>query len=452
MANLKIIAIVVVIVLVIAGVGVVLLSNSTEKRTEEINLVTGLEAVGSGIYYDKSKIDPSNLFVTDAHGDVELDSSGNVKYRAAGWNQLIVGSPGIISIQHIQLKTIVEIYLSDASKVDGPTKSYKLVAWTQGQDLKDGEVGYVVTGGGATGIIGTNVSGQSLAIGLTWQPQLVKVDADPKYDVLVRTNELFPNQTCCVTIANQSFIQSHPDVAERVIWAIVQGAEWLNQAKEKGKTNPNDADYQKLLQIGATIAGQNFTTDDLKVAIEDVEYDWGDVNANVNSPLTKLKSDVAIQAEDLYRTKDARYSASELGFSSYLDYANGLVDDSILKKVLSNGISNKPTFDSRYKVRFVFIEGDIHQLPLHIANNVLPGQTQSYFDQVGIDFERIGVSIGSAVVAALKANEADFGVSGQPSIIVDNINNKLTTADTLKSRTSANVIDPFNFGTEAAKA
>jgi hypothetical protein len=278
------------------------------------------------------------------------------------------------------------------------------------------------------------------------------VDADPKYDVLVRTNELFPHQTCCVTIANQSFIQEHPDVAERVVWAIVQGAEWLNQAKEKGITNPNDADYQKLLQIGAGIAGPNFTTDDLKIAIEDVEYDWGDVGASASNPLTKLKSDVAIQAEDLYRTKDARYSATELGFNSYAEYANGLVDDSILKKVLSKGVSNKPTYTERHTVRFVFIEGDIHQLPLHIANNVLPGQTQSYFDQVGVNFERIGVSIGSAVISALKANEADVGVSGQPSIIVDNINNKLTTAGTLDARTNTNVIAPFNSETEIVKA
>ncbi|MDR0523194.1 MAG: hypothetical protein LBG62_02060 [Candidatus Methanoplasma sp.] len=420
MSNKKIIAIAAVVVLVAAGAGAFLLLNKSEKRTEEINIVTGLEGVGSGFYYKPGSIDASKLFVTDQSGAVAVDGNGEVKYRAEGWNRLVIGSPGVVSIQHIQLKTIVEIYLKDQSRVDGPTKSYKLVAWREGEALRDGEVGYVVTGGAASAI-----EGYKLDIGLTWQPQLAKLDAG-SYDVLVRTNELFPHQTCCLTIANQSFLQDNPGVSERVVWAIVQATEWLNAAKEKGKSNPSDPDYLRLLEIGRGIAGPNFTTEDLIAAIEDVEYAWGDIGYSASDPLSKIKSDIALQTEDLSKTGDLRNTLGDLGFSSYAQYADALVDDSVLKRVLANGIDSKPPYDSWSEVRFVLIAGDIHQLPVHIANALLPGQSQSLYSQVGITFKRIDVSIGAAVISGLKANEADFGVTGQPSLIVDNVNNKLS--------------------------
>ncbi|MDR2845760.1 MAG: hypothetical protein LBV63_00595 [Candidatus Methanoplasma sp.] len=422
MANLKIIAIVVVVVLIVAGAGVFLLTRDNEQRSEEINLVTGLEAVGSGIYYNVNKVNPDNLLT--------VDKDGKVTYHPAGWNKLVFGSPGTASIQHIQLKTIVEVYLNDKTKIgatDTP-KEYRLVAYTDGQTAKDGEIYFVNFNGGGAALPTSDTNKAILDAGLTWQPQLVKVVADPAYGLLVRTNELFPHQTCCVTIANQSYISANPEIAERVVWALVKATDWVNAAEAKGAVNPNDPDYLRLLQIGASVAGPNFTTDELKLAFADVEYDWGDVDASGNpiytnsNPLGKLKSDVALQTDDIIKTGATRGNVTDLGFKNSTEYANELVDDSILKSVLSKGINNKPTYDSRANVRFILINGDIHQLPVHIANEI------GFFDQVGIDITKVGVSIGSAVITGLKANEADFGVSGQPSIIIDNINNKLTKA------------------------
>ncbi|MDR3075599.1 MAG: hypothetical protein LBU30_06165 [Candidatus Methanoplasma sp.] len=427
MVNLKVIAAVaVVVVLVVAGAGVLLLTKD-EKRNEEINLVLGLEAVGSGIYYDPERIDAADLFVTNPDGTVKVFENGNVKYRAAGWNKLIFGSPGVVSIQHFQLKTIVEAYLSSPDWVEGPTKEYRLVAWQQGQDLREGEVGYIITTGAASQILDTKINGESLRIGLTWQPQLVKVVGDTPYDVLVRTNELFPHQTCCVLYANASFVDANPDVSERLIWATLQATDWLNQAKEKGKIDPSDPDYLKLLEIGARVGGPTFTTSELAVAIEDVEYSWGDVNYSPGNPLSGVKSDIASQIDILAPLGTFKNSLSDLGFSNSQEFAERFVDDSLVSSILKNGKDTVPEHSGKYTVKMGLIQGDIHQLPVHIANTVLPGQTESFYSQAGIEITQVGSPTGAGVLAGMKANEVDFGVNAQPSVITDNINNKLTT-------------------------
>ncbi|MDR1404144.1 MAG: hypothetical protein LBJ20_01060 [Candidatus Methanoplasma sp.] len=437
-----IVAIVVVAILVIAGAGAafVLASNGKDNTSSanpaEINFITGLEAVGSGVFYDKNKVTASDLFADDiltADG-LSVREDVTVKYKAAGWNKLIIGTPTATAIQQIQIKTIVEQYLNDASKVVDTPREYKYVSWQEGQKLEDGEVYFVLYGTGTSDAILAHTY-DNVDLGITWQPNFSKVVADSRYTSLVRTNELFPHQTCCVTIANAKFVQENPEVAERVVWAIVQGTNWLNAAKAAGESNPNDVNYQALLNIGRVVGGDTFTKEDLIVPFNDVEYAWSDNDANPNaernSPLDTLKSDVVQQVEDLYNGRAISNNYSDLGFSSWADYADSLVDDTVLRNIINNGVDNVPAWTDEATVKFKLISGDIHQLPVHIAATLLPGQTQTFFEQAGIDFQEAGIrATGSGqVVTTLHAGEADFAVSGQPGVLIDNINNKFTVKD-----------------------
>ncbi|MDR0888140.1 MAG: hypothetical protein LBM39_03025 [Candidatus Methanoplasma sp.] len=408
--NLKIIAVAVVVILVVAAAGFFFLDN--RKRTEEIDFISGLESVGSGIFYREGRtIDsPDDLFTIKAPGDII--------YHPEAWNKLIFGTPSVVSIQHIQVKTIVEIYLNDPSKTD-KAKELKFVPYVDGQTLEDGKVYYITNMGGSQ-----MREDKKIDAGITGLPRLTNlVASDTNYSIGALTNDLFPHQTCCAVSVNKSFGEEHPDIVIRVLWAIKEATNWLNNALEKGKTNPNDVDYLKALEVGLRVAGSTlYTADDISKSIVDVEYSWGD--SNPNDPLRTLKNDIAFITEDLEKIKAVTIPVSDLGFKNTLEYAEKLVNDEFLKEA----IKGKPEFKDTFAVRFALIGGDIHQLPVHLAYTLLPGQTQTFYEQVGIDFSYNSVSIGNVVVAALKANEADFGVTGQPPIIVDSINNELIKA------------------------
>ncbi|MDR2846501.1 MAG: hypothetical protein LBV63_04380 [Candidatus Methanoplasma sp.] len=405
--NIKLIAVAVVVVLLVAAAGILFLDN--RKRVEEIDFISGLESVGSGIFYRESVISSPDVLFT-------IREPGDVTYHPDNWNKLIFGTPSVVSIQQIQLKTIVEMYLNDPSKSDHP-KSFKLVPYVDGQTLEDGKVYYIILGGSQM------MEDKKIDAGITGLPRLLKlVQDDMPFSLGALTNDLFPHQTCCAVSVNKSFADAHPDVVVRVVWAIKQSTDWLNKALEKGKTNPNDPDYLKALQVGARVAGPIYTEEEIAEAIVNVEYAWGDNNPS--DPLRTLKADIAYITDDLEKINAVTNKVSDLGFKNTTEYAEKQVDDQFLKEALKG----KPSYDDDYTVRFALIGGDIHQLPVHLAYTLLPGQTQTFYEQVGINFQYNSVSIGNVVVAALKANEADFGVTGQPPIIVDAINNELIRA------------------------
>ncbi|MDR0887893.1 MAG: hypothetical protein LBM39_01745, partial [Candidatus Methanoplasma sp.] len=306
--------------------------------------------------------------------------------------------------------------------------------------ITTGHVYFVETGGGAAGILS---SPAPIVGGLTWQPQLVKVVADDtKYSTLVRTNELFPHQTCCILIANESFTSANPEVTERVVWAIVKATDWINQAKAAGAKDPKDPSYVQLLNIARSVSGAIYNTSDnegdlrdVGLALADIEYDWGNVTStgapdyNSATPLGKLKADVALQTDDLIKIGTIKNQVADLGFKNSAEFADAFVNDTYLKNVLKNGITKVPSYKDKADARFILISGDLHQLPVHVADAILTGETSSYYSQVGINFEKVWVGLGNAVLAGLIANEADFGVSGQPTIIADNVNNKRTVKE-----------------------
>ena len=129
-------------------------------------------------------------------------------------------------------------------------------------------------------------------------------------------------------------------------------------------------------------------------------------------------------------------SYSDLGFKNGANFADSFVDDSLIQKALTvkSWDTSKTT-----TLKFSFIVGDLHQLPVHLAAEILPGlaevtgnssldNNKTLFEQAGLDIVSVDASGSGQVITQMQSGEADFGVAGQPGIIAYDINNKLTTA------------------------
>ena len=435
MANTKVIAAVVVVIIVVAAAGaVVLLSSDSESRSEEINLVLGLEQEGSGLFINEDDWSISEFFEVDENGDIVTDDDGNAIYNAAGWGGKIIAVPTASSVQFYQIKTIVESYLADESLVkDGETYDYTLKAWSSGSTLDSDEVGYIVIGSGAAdNFLEYYNSVVDYDLGISWYPQVAKItdqdrdDYETPFSLLATTNLLFPDQTCCVLYANASYVSSNYSESLRTVWAFKEAIDWINDALAAGEDDPDNEDYQFLLEITAEVNGEGFTTDEVVESLKYVTYLWG---YDSDDPLSKLKEDIATQTEILDNIGgQLDYSVQDLGYDDYYDYASDFVDDSLIVDVLALD-GEVPSWSETSDLSIAIITQDMHNIATYIAYTLLPGQTETFFEQAGLNVTLIQVSGSGAVLTALKANEADFGIAAQPAMIIDNINAKLTTAD-----------------------
>lgn len=459
MQRYKIIAIVVVVVVVIAAAAVAVSSRDSDAESTEISLISGLEGVGSGFYYKEGVIDPTELLVYNDDGTLATHNVNGVGeiviFKPAGWAGLTFGVPTVGSIQYYQLKTIVEVYLNDTTYTDGTTASLKLVAGSPSGN----QVGYTVTQGAAARIIESNPD-----IGITWEPQfsalVVDGNSTAPYAKLVTTDLLFPHATCCVLYGNAAYIEDHPDVAQKLVWAVKNATDWLNAVfdeitaynqsigSEEGKwvIDESSEAQRTLVELTNKYTGgtsNGLTTAQILNAFNYVEYAWGDEvvnngNVNASNPLSKIKSDIASQTDILYDIGGlANYSLSDLGFSNSTQFAEKFVDDEPLKEVL-----DRTSWDTTEKTRITFsvIVNDMHQLPTHLADEALPdlaryvgnpslSSTTSLYDQAGLDVEfNGGVSGATAVITQLNSHQAEFGVAAQPAVILYDINNQQTKA------------------------
>lgn len=453
MQRIKVIAIAVVVVLIVAAAGILVLnkSGSTDARDEEINLIGGLEGVGSGFYYDPNEIDPTTLFVYNADGTLKTKTDANgdqvAILKTEGWEGLVFGVPTVGSIQYYQLKSIVEVYLKDPAYTDGKTIDLKLVAADNNKTSPAGTVGYVVTQGSASSI--KEFHSKGIVIGVTWEPQfsILTVGADATYKNLVTTDLLFPHVTCCVLYGNASYIAENPEVSERLVWAVMYATKWTHAVANDIINNgydPTNEQHTKLVEYAIKYAGgsaSGLDTDRVVNALHYIEYAWGDEDIygdyDPSNPLSKIKEDIANQTDILYQIGGVLFNSySDLGFKDGADFAESFVDDSLMQKALTvkSWDTSKTT-----TLKFSFIVGDLHQLPVHLAAEILPGlakvtgnssldNSKTLFDQAGLDIVSVDATGSGQVVTQMQSGEADFGVAGQPGIISYDINNKLTTA------------------------
>lgn len=455
MQRYKIIAIVVVVIVVIAAAAVAVSSRDSDAESTEINLISGLEGVGSGFYYDEDRVDPASLLVYNDDGTLAthyVSGIGNIAiFKPAGWAGLTFGVPTVGSIQYYQLKTIVEVYLNDTTYTDGTTASLKLVAGSPSSN----QVGYTVTQGSAARIIESNP-----AIGITWEPQFSALVVDgasteAPYKNLVTTDLLFPHATCCVLYGNASYIEDHPEVAQRLVWAVKNATDWLNAVydeikaynesigSEEGKWVIDESSKAQRALVDYTVkytggTSNGLTTAQILNAYNYVEYAWGDTeNFNSSNPMSKIKKDIADQTDILYDIGGlANNTLESLGFSNSTQFAEKFVNDEPMKAILDT-----TSYSSSEKTRITFsvIVNDMHQIPTHLADEALPdidrylnnpglSDTASLYDQAGLDVSFNDASGSNAVVTAMNSNQAQFGVAAQPAVILYDINNQQTKA------------------------
>ena len=85
------------------------------------------------------------------------------------------------------------------------------------------------------------------------------------------------------------------------------------------------------------------------------------------------------------------------------------------------------------------IASDLRQIPMHLANEKLPGLSEllgnpdlddgsTLYEQAGIEISFKYANGSNQVVNQLQSGEADFGVAAQPAVIIYDINNGLTKA------------------------
>lgn len=123
-------------------------------------------------------------------------------------------------------------------------------------------------------------------------------------------------------------------------------------------------------------------------------------------------------------------------FDSSAEFAGSFVYDKPLKKAID---TEKWDTGEMYSIRISAITSDIHQIPMHLANEKLPGLSEflgnpdlddgsTLYEQAGIEISFKYANGSNQVVNQLQSGEADFGVAAQPAVIIYDINNGLTKA------------------------
>ena len=385
--NNKTIAVVVIVILIVAaaGVGAFYLLQDKDK---EINILAGVNTEGSGIYIEES-INKNTMF------------DANLNPIPSGWEGKVFGTPGISTIQHVQLLTLVE------------GMGMHFAAYTVGGNNSAPNTVYFVA----------NISNATLAIGSEfinggslWQPQYQKIIDSPRFKELVLTNDLFPGHACCVIAGYHGYTSSHEDETVRLLAAYIKAVNWVNNAINAGE----GADYIKLIDVAKNVAGPNFAEQEIKEAIETVTYTYG---GNSGTPLAYLTRQIPDLAESMVSLGATRGKTLEnLGFNNGEEFTDKFIDDSFIKKALDLLESGETYNGSKSSVKVAVITGDIHQIAIHMARDL------GYFEEYGLNVAFSGSTNGIGVATAIQNGEASFGLLGAPPITITVITGELVKA------------------------
>jgi len=425
--NNKIVAAIIIIILVVAavGAGAYFLSQNNSKNNE-INVISAVNTNGSGIYIDPAKADKDHMFILD-----ETDHEMTVDATCAPyWNNLVFGTPGLSTIQHVQLLTLVTsmgmdfVLYQAGSSNDAPNTVY-YVPGVANADLALSDTNSYLDGG------------------ILWQPQFQKIVAgDTRFVELVLTGEVWPGHACCCIAGSNSYLTSNSDQVVSFLAAYVQAVNWVNTALTYGDpTSPNynpayDKDYAWLVQEGQSLAGSGFTPDVIKESLRTVTYTYGD-SSNPGTPLDTLTGQIATltdQLESLGKGKVLNNTLSDLGFKNSTAFANKFVNGDYLAQALqlvASGTPPSPSSDLA-NITVAVIAGDIHQIAVHVAQdlpeNLGGGQGGGFFGEYGLNVTFSPQTNGPGVATAIQNGNSVLGVMGAPPITITVINGELVTA------------------------
>lgn len=381
----KIIAIVVAVVVVAAGVGVFFFNSGKADDDKGLSVLARVNTEGSGLYLKQGEIASEYMVIK---GDK------TVTYNPAKWGGKIFGTPGMITIQHMQFKELVET-----------TLKLKFTLFREGDTLKADTVYYDAGVPNYTTFKGkTNLTGAYI-----WQPQYQIAVADGCVG-LVMSDILFPEHTCCVIAGTNKYINNNEKDTINFLAAYVMSVEKLKSVIEAG----SGKEYVDLVNLGVRKTGLtgDKAFDTVAASLKTIKYTYAD---NGDDVLGKLKTDISTLVDKYEANKSVNYTMNDLGFNSSSDFAKKFVNSTYLKKVMNgeHTVSNSKT------VKVAVISGDIHQIALHY------GIELGYFADYGLTVELSAQSNGAGVAVALQNGDSNFGLLGAPPLTITTINGKL---------------------------
>lgn len=388
----KIIAIALVAIVIVAGAATFLVLNDNNDDDEfdsgAYNIIGRVNSEGSGLYIDESLLAADTEVPTRASNGIPFFSKDYAITEAnkAAWGGLIFGDPGASSIQHTQLAEIAAMAgLNFKQYTDSTTVNANTL--------------YYVTNLSNKGVIEGN---SDINGGIIWEPQHQRVIQEiPKYVELALTNDLFKDHTCCIVAANHDWLNDNASAATKFLAGYIEGVKFVISA-----VNNKDADYDWLLEFSKTKT-TGLTDEEVKDALANITYLYADdAETGSLSKLTKDISDLAVSLKSLGLITNKNFNDGD-------KFADLIVDDTYMKEAATG----KASTDGKDSVRVAVINGDIHQIAIHVAKE------KGFFDKYGLTVEINNTpSNGGDIATLLLSKDTDIGFLGAPPATLNAIN------------------------------
>jgi len=383
---------IIVLIEIMAAGGIYVLSMNDETHSLDVSVIARVNTDGSGIYIQNGYT-LSDFFELDSEGNIIFYDDGMPECIASAWAGKTFATPGVTSIQHIQLLNIVE----------SMGFSFELV----GSSGDPSRTVYYVPNVTTVNLAYAALESSNIIGGIVWEPVYHAIADSSSFTGLVTTNVLFPGHTCCVIAGRTAYLNDNTATVLKFLAAYVEGVNWVNNAiQNKG------IDYDTLVQIGMS-SGQTKTV--VEEALSTVVYKFADSSSG---SLTTLKSDLVTLTDSLLASPGSGliHTMEDLGFSNTTEFVNALVDDSYLRAAL---VMNLPDVGDVDTISIGAIAGDIHQIALQVC------VVESFFEDYGISVTINTFANGGAVAADLFAAtpSCDISFLGAPPLVIKTINN-----------------------------
>lgn len=347
--NKQVMAIIAIIAIILTtGVG---LSLTQSSDGEDFQIISRVNTGGSGIY-------------------IKNDIREFQKFGG-----LIMGTPGVSSIQHVQLQQLAEFI------------GLKFKAYTEGERLNDDTL-YYIPDLNTFNMIENNTK---IDGGIIWEPQYQRVIQElySRYNGFALTDDIFGNHACCVVVANQGWLNGNRDTAVKFLKGYIEGVKFVN----------DDRNHDELIKIARELTKIDEESI-LEEAIKNVRYKFDD---DGEGDLSKLE-------EDIKKFSSKLCDAGHISYNKLLSVKK-FVNDSIIKEALTEKDGDN-TDTVKVKVPISVIDGDIHQIAAYISYK------KGYFKHHGLEVDFKRCSSGVKVAEMLLSGDVKIGFLGAPPAII----------------------------------
>ncbi len=396
-SKVAIIAVAVVAIVAVGGVATFFVLNDEKSDVSydgsAYNIISRVNSEGSGLFIKISVIDDGTSAAPKRNGVYFYDQSTKAvtSANASAWGGLVFSDPGVSSIQHIQIATIAS------------NAGLKFAQYTDGMSKSDDTL-YYYTGLANYGTI----TGAEAKIdgGIIWEPQYQRIikESSATFVSLALTNDLFKEHTCCIVAANHDWLGSNSDTAVKFLAAYNQAVVFINGAK----ADTSGADYAWLVDFAVNnTAGGTLTAAEVEDALSNITYLSAD---DSEGSLDDLEDDIEELMKDL---KDLGViTSTKFDVDDADDLADAFVDNTYIEKALTEDVSK----DGTATVKVAVIDGDIHQLAIHVAKE------KGYFSDYGLTVEISKGSNGGDIATMLLSKDVNIGFLGAPPATSNTIN------------------------------